>query len=48
MPDRTLFRRDPLLEKIRKTPEFAAFDAELEPVWRRYEKEWGGAPKTGA
>jgi tetratricopeptide (TPR) repeat protein len=48
MPDRTLFLRDPLLEKIRKTPEFAAFDAELEPVWRRYEKEWGGGAKTGS
>ena len=48
MPDRTLFLRDPLLEKVRKTPEFAAFDAELEPVWRRYEKEWGGAAKQGS
>ena len=47
MPDRTLFLRDPLLEKIRGTPEFAAFDAEFEPVWRRYEKEWGGGAKTG-
>ena len=45
MPDRTLFLKDPLLEKVRKTPEFAAFDAELEPVWRGYEKEWGGAAK---
>jgi serine/threonine-protein kinase len=48
MPDRTLFLRDPLLEKLRKAPEFAAFDAELEPVWRRYEKEWGGAVKQGS
>ena len=48
MPDRTLFLRDPLLEKIRKSPEFAAFDVELEPVWRRYEKEWGGAAKAGS
>ncbi len=48
MPDRTLFLRDPLLERVRKTPEFAAFDAELEPVWRRYEKEWGGASNQGS
>jgi hypothetical protein len=43
MPDRTLFLRDPLLEKVRRTSEFASFDAELEPLWRRYEKEWAGA-----
>jgi tetratricopeptide (TPR) repeat protein len=48
MPDRTLFLRDPLLEKVRKTPEFAAFDAELEPVARRYEKEWGEGAKQGS
>ncbi len=48
MPDRTLFLRDPLLETLRKTPEFAAFDGELEPVWRRYEKEWGTAAKAGS
>jgi TolB-like protein/aminoglycoside phosphotransferase (APT) family kinase protein/tetratricopeptide (TPR) repeat protein len=48
MPDRTLFLRDPLLEKVRKSPEFAAFDAELEPVWRRYENEWGEGAKQGS
>jgi TolB-like protein/tetratricopeptide (TPR) repeat protein len=48
MPDRSLFLKDPLLEKIRKTPEFAAFDAELEPVARRYEKEWGEGAKPGS
>jgi len=48
MPDRTLFLRDPLLEKVRKTPEFAAFDAELEPVARRYEREWGEGAKSGS
>ena len=31
-PTALCFLKDPLLEKVRKTPEFAAFDAELEPV----------------
>jgi tetratricopeptide (TPR) repeat protein len=39
MPDRTLFLSDPLLARVRPTPEFVAFDAELEPVWKRYERE---------
>ena len=39
MPNRTLFLREPLLAKVRASPEFAAFDAELEPVWKRYERE---------
>jgi len=39
MPNRTLFLKDPLLARVRGTPEFAAFDAELEPVVRRYERE---------
>jgi len=39
MPDRTLFLKDPLLAPIRSSAEFAAFDAELEPVYRRYERE---------
>jgi eukaryotic-like serine/threonine-protein kinase len=39
MPDRTLFRADPLLARIRGTPEFAAFDAELAPVSERYARE---------
>jgi serine/threonine-protein kinase len=39
MPDLTLFRKDPLLARVRGTPEFAAFEAELEPVWKRYERE---------
>ena len=41
MPDRTLFLADPLLASVRATPEFAAFDAELEPVFRRYERDVG-------
>ena len=41
MPNRTLFLADPLLASVRGTPEFAAFDAELEPVFRRYEQEVG-------
>jgi len=41
MPNRTLFRSDPLLAPIRTSPEFTAFDAELEPVWKRYEREAG-------
>jgi len=48
MPDRTLFLKDPLLEKLRKSPEFAAFDAELEPVARHYEMEWGEGAKQGS
>jgi TolB-like protein/tetratricopeptide (TPR) repeat protein len=49
MPDRTLFLTDPLLAPIRSTPEFAAFDAEFEPVWRKYEREYGGTspPSVG-
>ncbi len=43
MPDRPLFLADPLLAPIRSTPEFAAFDAELEPLWRKYEREYGAA-----
>ncbi len=39
MPDRTLFLRERLLAKVRMSSEFAAFDAELEPVWNRYERE---------
>ena len=39
MPNRTLFRSDPLLASVRTTPEFTAFDAELEPVWKRYETQ---------
>jgi tetratricopeptide (TPR) repeat protein len=39
MPDRTLFLADPLLSSIRGSREFAAFDAELEPVSRGYERE---------
>ncbi len=44
MPDRPLFLADPLLEPIRSTPEFGAFDAELEPVWRKYEQDSRGDP----
>jgi TolB-like protein len=48
MPNRTLFLADPLLAPIRSTAEFAAFDAEFEPRWREYEKEYGTAsPSTG-
>jgi TolB-like protein/tetratricopeptide (TPR) repeat protein/predicted Ser/Thr protein kinase len=39
MPNLTLFRKDPLMERVRGTPEFTAFLAELEPVWARYERE---------
>ena len=41
MPNRPLFLADPLLERIRSSPEFAAFDAELEPLWRKYERDYG-------
>jgi hypothetical protein len=41
MPDRTLFLSDPLLAPVRTSPEFVAFDAELEPVYHRYEREVG-------
>jgi hypothetical protein len=41
MPNRTLFLADPLLASVRGTPQFVAFDAELEPVFRRYEQEVG-------
>jgi TolB-like protein len=41
MPNRTLFLSDPLLAPIRTSPEFVAFDAELEPVFRGYEREVG-------
>jgi hypothetical protein len=41
MPNRPLFLADPLLAPVRSTPEFAAFDAELEPVWRKYERGYG-------
>ena len=39
MPDRPLFHADPLLASVRSSAEFAAFDAELEPIWRKYEQE---------
>ena len=39
MPNLTLFRKDPLLDRVRGTAEFKAFVAELEPVWARYERE---------
>jgi tetratricopeptide (TPR) repeat protein len=39
MPNLTLFRKDPLLDRVRGTAEFKAFLAELEPVWARYERE---------
>jgi serine/threonine protein kinase/tetratricopeptide (TPR) repeat protein len=42
MPDRTLFLADPLLARLRPSREFAAFDAEFEPNWRRLEKEATG------
>jgi hypothetical protein len=41
MPNPTLFRADPLLASVRGTPEFTAFDAELEPLFRRYQREVG-------
>ena len=41
MPDRTLFLADPLLANVRTRPEFKAFDGELEPLYRRYEREVG-------
>jgi tetratricopeptide (TPR) repeat protein len=41
MPDLTLYRTDPLLASIRSSAEYKAFDAELEPVFRRYEQEAG-------
>jgi TolB-like protein len=47
MPDRPLFLADPLLAPIRSTPEFAAFDSELEPRWREYEKAYGAVPSAG-
>jgi adenylate cyclase len=39
LPNRPAFLTDTLLAKARTSPEFATFDAELEPVWRRYERE---------
>ncbi len=42
MPDRTLFLADALLAGVRSSPEFAAFDAELEPAWRQLEEEESG------
>ena len=39
MPNLTLFRKDPLLDRVRGTGEFKAFLAELDPVWARYERE---------
>jgi TolB-like protein/tetratricopeptide (TPR) repeat protein len=47
MPARTLFLMDPLLARVRGTPEFAAFDAELEPVWRGYERESATGSRPG-
>jgi tetratricopeptide (TPR) repeat protein len=43
MPDLTLYRSDPLLASIRSSAEYKAFDAELEPVYERYEREVGGS-----
>ena len=43
MPNRTLFLADPLLAPVRSSPEFAAFDAELEPIWRQLQKEQPGS-----
>ena len=39
MPNRTLFLADPLLAGVRPSPEFADFDAEFEPDWRRLQEE---------
>jgi hypothetical protein len=39
MPNLTLFRKDPLLDRVRGSAEFKTFLAELEPVWARYERE---------
>ena len=43
MPNRTLFLADPLLAPVRSSREFAAFDAELEPIWRQLQKEQPGS-----
>ena len=42
MPNRTLFLADPLLGRVRPSPEFAAFDAEFEPNWRRLQEDAAG------
>jgi hypothetical protein len=40
MPNYTLFERDPHLARIRSTPEFVQFMAELKPRWEAMEREF--------
>jgi hypothetical protein len=42
MPNLVLFRADPIFDRVRRAPEFQAFLAEIEPVWKRYEQESAG------
>lgn len=39
-PSYTLFTRDPFLDKIRKSPEFIKFMAELKPQYERFRNEF--------
>jgi tetratricopeptide (TPR) repeat protein len=42
MPNLVLFRADPIFDRVRRAPEFQAFLADIEPVWKRYEQESAG------
>ena len=39
-PSYTLFNRDPFLDKVRQSPEFIQFMAELKPQYERYRSEF--------
>jgi tetratricopeptide (TPR) repeat protein len=40
MPNYRMFELDPFLDRIRKTPEFVQFMAELKPRWEGYQREF--------
>jgi hypothetical protein len=41
-PSYAMFVRDTFLDRIRKSPEFVQFMAEMKPQWERYKNEFGG------